>query len=114
MPYAHSDKSETTPVLMHAPAPDVKTREKLEGGKRFGGQWVPFAVHDQRLPERRPQYGLTRVDFRSLAIGRSRSAIFALFETQEAQFLPGGAIIGRFGNTFFEPVERRPQFGVVC
>ncbi|MGR3270782.1 excinuclease ABC subunit UvrB, partial [Thalassococcus profundi] len=35
MPYAHSDKSETTPVLMHAPAPDVKTREKLEGGIRF-------------------------------------------------------------------------------
>ena len=86
----------------------------FEGGKRFGGQWVPFAVHDQRLPQRRPQYGLTRIDFRSLAIGRSRSAIFALFETQEAQFLPSGAIIGRFGHTFFEPVERRPQFGVVC
>ncbi|WP_095588641.1 excinuclease ABC subunit UvrB [Actibacterium ureilyticum] len=32
MPYAHSDKS--APVL-NAPAPDVKSREKLEGGKRF-------------------------------------------------------------------------------
>ncbi|SDJ31167.1 excinuclease ABC subunit UvrB [Lutimaribacter saemankumensis] len=32
MPYAHSDASE--PIL-HSPAPDVKTREKLEGGKRF-------------------------------------------------------------------------------
>ena len=32
MPYAHSDSQ---PPLMHAPAPDVKTREKLEGGKRF-------------------------------------------------------------------------------
>ena len=32
MPYAHSDKS--APVL-HAPAPDVKSRSKLEGGKRF-------------------------------------------------------------------------------
>ena len=32
MPYAHSDKSD---VLMHAPAPDVKIREKLEGGKQF-------------------------------------------------------------------------------
>ncbi|SMX26908.1 UvrABC system protein B [Pelagimonas phthalicica] len=32
MPYAHSDK--TMPVL-NSPAPDVKTREKLEGGKRF-------------------------------------------------------------------------------
>ncbi|MHC0054823.1 excinuclease ABC subunit UvrB [Actibacterium sp. D379-3] len=32
MPYAHSDKSEP---LLHAPAPDVKTRPKLEGGKRF-------------------------------------------------------------------------------
>jgi excinuclease ABC subunit B len=32
MPYAHSDKSE---ALMHAPAPDVRSREKLEGGKRF-------------------------------------------------------------------------------
>ncbi|GGB19884.1 excinuclease ABC subunit UvrB [Allosediminivita pacifica] len=32
MPYAHSDKSE--PIL-HAAAPDVATREKLEGGKRF-------------------------------------------------------------------------------
>ena len=32
MPYAHSDKSD---ALMHAPAPDVKSRDKLEGGKRF-------------------------------------------------------------------------------
>jgi excinuclease ABC subunit B len=32
MPYAHSDKSEP---LMHAPAPDVKHRDKLEGGKKF-------------------------------------------------------------------------------
>ena len=32
MPYAHSDKS--APGL-HAAAPDVKTRPKLEGGKRF-------------------------------------------------------------------------------
>ncbi|PJE35102.1 excinuclease ABC subunit UvrB [Pseudooceanicola lipolyticus] len=32
MPYAHSDK---TLPLMAAPAPDVKTREKLEGGRRF-------------------------------------------------------------------------------
>ena len=32
MPYAHSDK---TDALMHAPAPDVKTRDKLEGGKPF-------------------------------------------------------------------------------
>ncbi len=32
MPYAHSDK---TAPMMHAPAPDVKNRDKLEGGKRF-------------------------------------------------------------------------------
>ncbi len=32
MPYAHSDSSD---ALMHSPAPDVRTREKLEGGKRF-------------------------------------------------------------------------------
>ncbi|CUH65898.1 Excinuclease ABC subunit B [Thalassovita gelatinovora] len=32
MPYAHSDKSAP---LLHAPAPDVKSRDKLEGGKRF-------------------------------------------------------------------------------
>ena len=32
MPYAHSDKS--APVL-HAPAPDVAARDKLEGGKAF-------------------------------------------------------------------------------
>ncbi|MBY6002624.1 excinuclease ABC subunit UvrB [Salipiger bermudensis] len=32
MPYAHSDKSQP---MLHAPAPDVREREKLEGGKRF-------------------------------------------------------------------------------
>jgi len=32
MPYAHSDKTE---VLMHAPAPDIAVRDKLEGGRRF-------------------------------------------------------------------------------
>jgi excinuclease ABC subunit B len=32
MPYAHSDKS---PAILHAPAPDVQNRPKLEGGKRF-------------------------------------------------------------------------------
>jgi len=32
MPHVHSDKSLP---MMHAPAPDVKIREKLEGGKRF-------------------------------------------------------------------------------
>ncbi|EAP77528.1 excinuclease ABC subunit UvrB [Roseovarius nubinhibens] len=32
MPYAHSDGSQP---MMHAPAPDVKARPKLEGGKRF-------------------------------------------------------------------------------
>ncbi|MDF1716002.1 MAG: excinuclease ABC subunit UvrB [Antarcticimicrobium sp.] len=32
MAYAHSDKSQP---MMHAPAPDVKSRPKLEGGKRF-------------------------------------------------------------------------------
>ncbi|GGE60969.1 excinuclease ABC subunit UvrB [Actibacterium pelagium] len=32
MPHVHSDKSQP---MMHAPAPDVKTREKLEGGKAF-------------------------------------------------------------------------------
>jgi excinuclease ABC subunit B len=32
MPYAHSDKSEP---LMHAPAPEVRARPKLEGGIRF-------------------------------------------------------------------------------
>ncbi|SFA88147.1 Excinuclease ABC subunit B [Poseidonocella pacifica] len=32
MPYSHSDKSMP---LMHAPAPDVKERDKLEGGKAF-------------------------------------------------------------------------------
>ena len=32
MPYAHSDSSE---AVLANPAPDVKTRQKLEGGKRF-------------------------------------------------------------------------------
>ncbi len=32
MPHVHSD---TSPPLMHAPAPDVKTREKLEGGRQL-------------------------------------------------------------------------------
>ncbi|MEI4197507.1 excinuclease ABC subunit UvrB [Roseovarius sp. E0-M6] len=32
MPYAHSDSS---PPVLHAPAPDVASRAKLEGGKRF-------------------------------------------------------------------------------
>jgi excinuclease ABC subunit B len=32
MPYAHSDSSEP---MMHAAAPDVKSRPKLEGGKKF-------------------------------------------------------------------------------
>ncbi len=32
MPYAHSDKSD---ALLNSPAPDVRTREKLEGGKTF-------------------------------------------------------------------------------
>ncbi|NDR56984.1 excinuclease ABC subunit UvrB [Aliiruegeria sabulilitoris] len=32
MPYAHSDKREPT---LHSPAPDVRAREKLEGGKHF-------------------------------------------------------------------------------
>ena len=32
MAYAHND---SLPALMHAPAPDVKSREKLEGGKRL-------------------------------------------------------------------------------
>ncbi len=32
MPHVHSDKSAP---MMHAPAPDVKQRQKLEGGKRF-------------------------------------------------------------------------------
>ncbi|WP_068115292.1 excinuclease ABC subunit UvrB [Tropicimonas marinistellae] len=32
MPYANSDQS---PPILHSPAPDVRTREKLEGGRRF-------------------------------------------------------------------------------
>ncbi|WP_319003730.1 excinuclease ABC subunit UvrB [Alloyangia pacifica] len=44
MPYAHSDKS--TP-MMHAPAPDVRTREKLEGGIRFRMQTEFAPAGDQ-------------------------------------------------------------------
>lgn len=44
MPYAHSDKSD---ALMHAPAPDVKLREKLEGGKSFVMQTAFNAAGDQ-------------------------------------------------------------------
>jgi len=44
MPYAHSDKSQ--PIL-HAPAPDVREREKLEGGKRFVMQTEFNAAGDQ-------------------------------------------------------------------
>ncbi|KAA0916624.1 excinuclease ABC subunit UvrB [Aquicoccus porphyridii] len=40
MPYAHSDKIQP---MMHTPAPDVKTREKLEGGK-------PFVMHSSFEP----------------------------------------------------------------
>ncbi|QDC08472.1 excinuclease ABC subunit UvrB [Oceanicola sp. D3] len=35
MPYAHNDGSQSLPPILHSPAPDVKTREKLEGGKKF-------------------------------------------------------------------------------
>ncbi|MGJ8546467.1 MAG: excinuclease ABC subunit UvrB [Sulfitobacter sp.] len=34
MPYAHSDRSETMPILAN-PAPDVRSRPKLEGGQSF-------------------------------------------------------------------------------
>ncbi len=44
MPFAHSDKSVP---LLHAPAPDVKTREKLEGGKRFNMHTEFSAAGDQ-------------------------------------------------------------------
>ena len=44
MPYAHSDK---TLPLMAAPAPDVKTREKLEGGRRFVMQTEVQPAGDQ-------------------------------------------------------------------
>ncbi|WP_353475388.1 excinuclease ABC subunit UvrB [Salipiger sp. H15] len=44
MPYAHSDKS--TP-MMHAPAPDVRTREKLEGGISFRMQTEFSPAGDQ-------------------------------------------------------------------
>ncbi|QPM92061.1 excinuclease ABC subunit UvrB [Pseudooceanicola algae] len=44
MPYAHSDKQ---PPLMHAPAPDVRTREKLEGGQRLVMQTEFTAAGDQ-------------------------------------------------------------------
>ncbi|WP_318246058.1 excinuclease ABC subunit UvrB [Salipiger bermudensis] len=44
MPYAHSDKSQP---MLHAPAPDVRQREKLEGGKRFVMQTEFNAAGDQ-------------------------------------------------------------------
>ena len=44
MPYAHSDSSAP---MMHAPAPDVATREKLEGGKRFVMQTAFEPAGDQ-------------------------------------------------------------------
>ncbi|ANT59812.1 excinuclease ABC subunit B [Salipiger sp. CCB-MM3] len=44
MPYAHSDKSD---ALMHSPAPDVRTREKLEGGIRFRMQTEFAPAGDQ-------------------------------------------------------------------
>ncbi|MCO6383540.1 excinuclease ABC subunit UvrB [Oceanicola sp. 502str15] len=40
MPYAHNDGSESQPPVLHSPAPDVKTREKLEGGQ-------PFVMHTE-------------------------------------------------------------------
>ncbi len=44
MPYAHSDKSMP---MMTAPAPDVRTREKLEGGKQLVMQTEFTAAGDQ-------------------------------------------------------------------
>ena len=44
MPYAHSDSSEP---LLHAPAPDVKDRPKLEGGIAFRMQTEFQAAGDQ-------------------------------------------------------------------
>ncbi|SDY49276.1 excinuclease ABC subunit UvrB [Citreimonas salinaria] len=44
MPYAHADK---TMPMMHAPAPDVKARDKLEGGKRFVMHTEYSAAGDQ-------------------------------------------------------------------
>ncbi|MGB8623138.1 MAG: excinuclease ABC subunit UvrB, partial [Paracoccaceae bacterium] len=44
MPYTHSDSS---PALLHAPAPDVRTRPKLEGGKRFTMKTEFEAAGDQ-------------------------------------------------------------------
>uniref|UniRef100_A0A2A3JXB2 UvrABC system protein B n=1 Tax=Alloyangia mangrovi TaxID=1779329 RepID=A0A2A3JXB2_9RHOB len=44
MPYAHSDK---TAPMMHAPAPDVRTREKLEGGISFRMQTEFSPAGDQ-------------------------------------------------------------------
>ena len=44
MPHVHSD---TSPPMMHAPAPDVKDRLKLEGGKRFAMQTEFTAAGDQ-------------------------------------------------------------------
>ncbi|WP_277347902.1 excinuclease ABC subunit UvrB [Salipiger mangrovisoli] len=44
MPYSHSDKSMP---MMHAPAPDVRTREKLEGGISFRMQTEFLPAGDQ-------------------------------------------------------------------
>ncbi|RBI67059.1 excinuclease ABC subunit UvrB [Roseovarius sp. TE539] len=44
MPYAHSDKSE---AALHSPAPDVREREKLEGGHSFVMQTEFTAAGDQ-------------------------------------------------------------------
>ena len=46
MPYAQTDRSEADQFLAN-PAPDVKTREKLEGGKRFVMQTEFQAAGDQ-------------------------------------------------------------------
>jgi len=44
MPYAHSDRSE---AALHSPAPDVREREKLEGGHSFVMQTEFTAAGDQ-------------------------------------------------------------------
>ena len=44
MPYAHSDRTE---ALLSHPAPDVKSREKLEGGRRFVMQTAFEPAGDQ-------------------------------------------------------------------
>ena len=42
----HNNSPESMPVL-HAPAPDVATRDKLEGGKRFRMETEFTAAGDQ-------------------------------------------------------------------